>query len=98
MPVTGHLGTLDYIYQTLSQYSDFYELSNQTFSAVSGRVFESSLILDDKVSHSAQPMGLSPPTADNEPVLHAKLVLVANEGCKLADYPAAVDGNVALVR
>ncbi len=81
----------------MSQHSDYYELSNQTFAAVSGRVFEARLLLDDKLPQSALAMSLSPPTKGKQPVLDANLVLAANEGCEPLDFPAAVAGNVALV-
>lgn len=37
---SGHLGTLDYIYATLTEFDDYYTISNQTFPAVTGNVME----------------------------------------------------------
>jgi aminopeptidase Y len=41
-------------------------------------------------------MSLTPPTTDREPVF-GPLVLVANEGCDEADYPANTTGAIALI-
>ncbi|KAM0323886.1 hypothetical protein ACHAQA_008467 [Verticillium albo-atrum] len=92
----GHLGTLDYIYSTIAQLGDYYTLSNQSFPAVTGNVFESRLVLGNKVPKSASPMSLTPPTKNKEPV-HGDLVLIEHEGCDESDYPAEVRGNIALI-
>jgi len=92
----GHLGTLSYIYSAIAKLGDYYTLSNQTFPAVSGNVFESRLVLGNTVPHSASAMSLTPPTRNKEPV-HGKLVLVRNEGCHSSDYPKAVKGNIPLI-
>ena len=93
----GHLGTLSYIYRNILQLGDYYDISNQSFPAVSGNVFESRLVIGNDVPKSAVPMGLTPPTKDNEPV-HGKLVLVKNEGCSPSDFPSEVAGSIALVK
>jgi aminopeptidase Y len=64
---------------------------------VSGNIYESQLVLGDAVSKSAQPMGLTPPTKDKEPV-HAHLVLVENSGCQSTDFPDSVNGSIALIK
>ena len=100
MPVLihlGHLGTLSYIYETILQLGDYYSISNQTFPAVSGKVFESRLVLGNTVSKSAAPMGLTPATNRNEPV-HGNLVLVDNEGCQSTDFPKNISGNIAFIK
>ncbi|KAK1965431.1 peptidase family M28 [Colletotrichum sublineola] len=93
----GHLGTLDYIYFNLAKLSDYYKVWNQTFPAVSGNVFESRLVIGDKVPASAAPMALTPPTKNKEPV-HGDLVYVKNDGCDASDYPSEVSGNIAFIR
>ncbi|KAF3033764.1 hypothetical protein E8E12_004585 [Didymella heteroderae] len=93
----GHLGTLSYIYETILQLGDYYTISNQSFPAVSGNVFESRLVLGADVPKSAAPMGLTPPTKNKEPV-HGDLVLVENEGCQLSDFPDEVAGNIAFIK
>lgn len=93
----GHLGTIDYIYSTLSQHSDYYDFSTQVFNATVGNVFESQLVLGGEISKSAQAMGLSPPTKDREPVF-GSLVYVTNSGCRASDFPSEVKGNIALIR
>ncbi|RDW68042.1 peptide hydrolase-4 [Coleophoma cylindrospora] len=93
----GHLATIDYIYSTIAKLGDYYTISNQSFPAVSGNVFESRLVLGDSVPKSALPMGLTPPTKDREPVF-GPLVLVANEGCDASDYPANVSGAIAFIK
>jgi aminopeptidase Y len=92
----GHLGTLSYIYSSILELGDYYSLSNQSFPAVSGNIYESRLVLGDAVSQSAAPMGLTPPTKDKQPV-HGDVVLVENEGCDSSDYPAGLAGNIALI-
>lgn len=93
----GHLGTLSYIYETLLQLGDYYTLSNQSFPAVSGNIFESRLVLGSEVPKSAAPMGLTPPTKNKQPV-HGDLVLVDNEGCQLSDFPDTIAGNIAFIK
>ncbi|KAK7936709.1 aminopeptidase Y precursor [Apiospora aurea] len=92
----GHLGTLAYIYSTIAKFGDYYNLSYQAFPAVTGRVSEFRLVIGDEVPKSAEPMSLTPPTKHKEPV-HGNLVLVPNQGCDAADYPALLEGNIALV-
>lgn len=102
----GHNGTLDYIYSVVSKLGGgkpatgvdgYYHVWNQTFPATTGNIYESRLILNDTVLLKAAPMGLTPPTADKEPVF-AKLALVANDGCDAKDFPASVDGSIALIK
>ncbi|KAL4778011.1 hypothetical protein BJX76DRAFT_178844 [Aspergillus varians] len=92
----GHLGTLDYIYSTITELSDYYDVTNQSFPAVSGNVFESRLVLGHEVPASARPMGLTPPTKNKEPV-YGPLILVSNQGCDGADYPSELAGAIALI-
>lgn len=95
-PSSGHLGTLDYIYSTLLELGDYYTVSNQSFPAVTGNVFESRLVLDHDVPKSATPMGLTPPTLNKEPV-YGRVVAVANLGCEASDYPSNLTGAVAFI-
>ncbi len=83
---TGHLGTLEYIYSTLAELGDYYTLSNQTFNAVVGNVFEYRLVLGDKEPNSTQAMSLTPPTPKKDAVF-GPLLLVKNSGCDVSDYP-----------
>ncbi len=101
----GHTGTLDYIYAIVASLGGgkpkkgidgYYHVWNQSFPAVSGNVYESRLVLNDSVV-AGQPMGLTPPTPGGEPVFGA-LALVAHDGCAAADFPAAVNGSIALIR
>ncbi|RAH68556.1 aminopeptidase [Aspergillus aculeatinus CBS 121060] len=92
----GHLGTLDYIYSTLVELGDYYTITNQSFPAVTGNVFESRLVLGHTVPSSATPMGLTPPTKDREPV-YGPLVAVANHGCESSDYPDNLSGAIAFI-
>jgi aminopeptidase Y len=93
----GHIATLDYLYATIADLGDYYELSNQTFDAVVGNIFESRLILGDREPPSTSPMSLTPPTM-NKDVVFGPLVLVANEGCDASDYPSNVTGSIAFIR
>lgn len=93
----GHAGTLEYIHRTIAKLGDYYKISVQYFPAVFGHVSEYRLVLGDKVSESASPMALTPPTKDKEPV-HGDIVLVRGDGCNIKDYPSEVKGNIALIR
>ncbi|KAK8117935.1 uncharacterized protein PG998_006216 [Apiospora kogelbergensis] len=83
----GHLGTLAYIYSTIAKFGDYYNLTYQAFPAVTGRVSEFRLVIGDEVPKSAEPMSLTPPLKTRSP----------STGCDASDYPAALDGNIALV-
>lgn len=88
---TGHAATIDYIYSTIAELGDYYTLSNQSFAAVTGNVFESRLVLGHDVPKSAAPMGLTPPTKDRKPV-YGRLLLAQNHGCEESDFPTDVKG------
>jgi aminopeptidase Y len=92
----GHQATLEYIYATIQKLGSYYNISEQSFPAYSGNVFESRLVLADEVIGNASAMSLTPPTKDNEPV-YGQVVLVANSGCSASDYPEDVEGNIAFV-
>lgn len=92
----GHAATLEYIYATIHKLGSYYNVSEQSFPAYSGNVYESRLVLGDEVIANATAMSLTPPTKDNEPV-YGEVILVANSGCSASDYPEAVKGNIAFV-
>ena len=75
----GHQATLEYIYATIQKLGSYYNISEQSFPAYSGNVFESRLVLADEVIGNASAMSLTPPTKDNEPV-YGQVILVANSG------------------
>ncbi|RDL31887.1 Peptide hydrolase [Venustampulla echinocandica] len=91
----GHVGTVDYVQNTLSKLAHYYDVSNQTFEAVTGNILNSSLTLGDDLL-PASAMSLTPPTKDKAPV-NGPLVLVANLGCDESDYPANTTGSIALI-
>ncbi|KAI0025415.1 Zn-dependent exopeptidase [Xylariomycetidae sp. FL0641] len=92
----GHLGTLEYIKQTIKGLDGYYTSSAQYFPAVLSKVFESRLVIGHGVPESALAMAMSPPTPSREAV-YGDLVLVENEGCEASDYPAELAQNVALI-
>lgn len=92
----GHIATIDYIYSTIAELGDYYDIRNQSFDAVVGNVFESRLVIGDREPESALPMSLTPPTKNKDAVF-GPLVLVAGDGCSEADYPSAVNGAIALI-
>ncbi|GAB7331329.1 hypothetical protein MBLNU13_g02768t1 [Cladosporium sp. NU13] len=92
----GHAATLEYIYATIQKLGSYYNISEQSFPAYSGNVYESHLVLGDEVIANASAMSLTPPTKNNEPV-YGNVILVANSGCSASDYPEAVKGNIAFV-
>lgn len=76
---------------------DYYNVTNQTFPAVSGNVFESRLVVGYQVPESASPMSLTPPTKQHEPV-YGKLLLVPNGGCSASDFSRNMTGHIALIK
>lgn len=76
---------------------DYYNVTNQTFPAVSGNVFESRLVVGYQVPKSASPMSLTPPTKQHEPV-YGKLLLVPNGGCSASDFSRNMTGHIALIK
>lgn len=92
----GHAATLEYIYATIHKLGSYYNISEQSFPAYSGNVYESRLVLGDEVIANASAMSLTPPTKNNEPV-YGDVILVANSGCSADDYPEGVKGNIAFV-
>jgi aminopeptidase Y len=95
--LSGHLGTVDYIYSEMSKLGDYYNVTNQTFPAVSGNVVESRLVIGYQVPKSASPMSLTPPTKQHEPV-YGKLLLVPNGGCSASDFSRNMTGQIALIK
>ncbi|EME48633.1 hypothetical protein DOTSEDRAFT_119156, partial [Dothistroma septosporum NZE10] len=92
----GHEATLEYIYATMRKLGDYYNISEQTFPAFTGKVYESRLVLGDHVITNASAMSLTPGTKDNEPV-HGDLILIKNNGCSVEDYPEGLKDNIAFV-
>ncbi|RAL60629.1 hypothetical protein DID88_009947 [Monilinia fructigena] len=93
----GHTSTIDYIYSSIASLGDYYDISNQTFPAVVGNVFDYRLVLGSIVPKTAIPMSLTPPTYKKDAVF-GPLVLVNNNGCDESDYPTEVKGSIALIR
>ncbi|KAG9843564.1 Zn-dependent exopeptidase, partial [Aureobasidium melanogenum] len=93
----GHLGTVDYIYSEISKLGNYYNITNQTFPAVSGNVIESRLVIGHDVPKSATPMSLTPPTKQHEPV-YGDVLLVPNGGCSPSDFPRNMTGQIALIK
>jgi aminopeptidase Y len=93
--VQGTLAPLT-TYTPRSELDDYYTLSNQSFKAVVGNVFESRLVLGDTEPESTYPMSLTPPTKHKEAVF-GPLVLVANRGCDPSDYPSDTKGGIAFI-
>jgi len=76
---------------------DYYTISNQTFDAVVGNVFEYRLLLNDKQPDSTLAMSLTPGTPGKQAVF-GNLTLVANNGCDASDYPSSTNNSVALIQ
>lgn len=93
----GHWGTVNYILLEIEKLGDYYTWELQKFDAIDGRVNEYSLLIDGVKPKLLLALSLTPPTADKKPV-HGNLVLVANYGCEIADFPANLTkGNIVLV-
>ncbi|KAI0120969.1 hypothetical protein BJ170DRAFT_715140 [Xylariales sp. AK1849] len=86
---TGHNATVDYLYDTLSAL-DYYDVIKQPLVQL---LFggNTSLLVGD-VDYEASVMTYSP-----SGIASAPLVLVSNVGCNVTDFPAEVEGNIALI-
>lgn len=94
---TGHNATLDYIKKTIGDLGSYYTVSTQNFTAVSGNVFASRLVIGDKVIKDARPMGNTPPTKHKQPVYGQ--LLESKLGCNLSDFPKNPPKNwIALIK
>ncbi|KAI4726632.1 Zn-dependent exopeptidase [Aureobasidium sp. EXF-10728] len=93
----GHLGTVDYIYSEISKLGSYYNITNQTFPAVSGNVNQFRLVIGYDVPKSAMPFSLTPATQRHEPV-YGDLLLVPNGGCSASDFPRNMTGQIALIK
>lgn len=93
----GHWGTINYILGELQKYSKYYTWDVQKFDAIDGRVKSFSLLVDGTEPKLVLALSLTPPTPNGKPV-HGNLVLAANYGCDISDFPANLTaGNIALV-
>ena len=93
----GHTATLDYIKKIIKDLGHYYTLSTQDFTAVSGNVFASRLVIGDKVIKDARPMGNTPPTHKKQPVYGQ--LLESKLGCHLSDFPKNPPKNwIALIK
>ncbi|KJZ76432.1 hypothetical protein HIM_04161 [Hirsutella minnesotensis 3608] len=93
----GHRGTLEYIRNTLADLNGYYAVSDQAFSAVTGNVVESRLVIGHVVPNSTTAFGLTPPTRHKEPV-YGDLILARGTGCDKDDFSHKTRGNIAIVR
>ncbi|KAG5981265.1 hypothetical protein E4U55_003121 [Claviceps digitariae] len=93
----GHVATVDYVKSELAALGGYYNVSEQTFGAVTGKIHEFRLTIASHVSNTSFAMGLTPPTPDKKPV-SGQLILVDNIGCQQSDYPSTVAGNIALIK
>lgn len=85
----GHNLTVDYLYDTLKGL-DYYEVFKQPFVELF-YTGSASLVIDE-VDYDAGIMTYSPSGSASAP-----LVLVSNVGCDAIDYPAEVEGGIALI-
>ncbi|KAF5092284.1 hypothetical protein D0Z00_004659 [Geotrichum galactomycetum] len=92
----GHYSTLSQIESSLRMLGPYFNVTKQYFKAPTGVIFASSLTVNKTLVADAIPFDLTPPTFKKKPII-APMVLVANQGCNLADYPAAVNGSIALI-
>lgn len=92
----GHYVSMSQIESALRMLGPYYNVTKQYFNAPAGVIFASSLMVKDMLVLDAKPFELTPPTPGKAPVT-APVVLVPNGGCNLTDYPAAVNGSIALI-
>ncbi|ODQ67758.1 Zn-dependent exopeptidase [Nadsonia fulvescens var. elongata DSM 6958] len=93
----GHEKTIEYIKSELSKLGDYYNVSTQDFEAYSGFVYESRLVINGEIPKSAEPLSLTGPTKDKEPV-YGRIVHVPNGGCSVSDFDSVLaSDSIALI-
>jgi aminopeptidase Y len=92
----NHYSTLSQIESSLRKLGSYYKVTKQYFKAPTGVIFASSLTVNKTLVSDAIPFDLTPPTFKKQPII-APMILVANQSCDLDDYPAAVNGSIALI-
>jgi hypothetical protein len=86
----GHNATVDYLYDTLTTL-DYYDVSKQEFVE---------LFSGGNATLSANGADYAPGLMTYTPSGHVKapLVVVSNFGCAVTDFPADIEGDIALIR
>lgn len=85
----GHNATVDYLYDTLDAL-DYYDVVKQPFTEVFATA--TGTLSVDGESVESDPLTYTPGGE-----VKAPLVLVNNLGCSADDFPAEVEGNIALI-
>jgi Zn-dependent M28 family amino/carboxypeptidase len=85
----GHNATVDYLYKTLKS-TNYYDVTKQPFTEIFAEA-KGALTVDGQTI-AVTTMTYTPGGDATKP-----LVAVANLGCDIADYPAEVSGNIALI-
>ncbi|CAH00443.1 aminopeptidase Y [Kluyveromyces lactis] len=92
----GHWKTIGYILSQLDEHKDYYDISVQSFPALTGKVnsFNLSFVGGDKVP-TATPFALTPPVKG----FLGKLIEIPNLGCDDIDYKSLVvpKNSIALI-
>ncbi|KAI4225779.1 MAG: hypothetical protein L6R36_003665 [Xanthoria steineri] len=86
----GHNATVNYIYDQIAALGDYYDVEFQPF--VELYTAGNATLKVEGVDQKAGLFTYSPSGKFTEP-----LILVANNGCVAADYPATLTGNIALI-
>lgn len=88
---SGHNATVDFLYYTLKAW-DYYDVKKQPFKEI---------FASGTASLSVDGEDIKAETLTYTPAGEAKdtpIVEVANVGCEAADFPAEVEGNIALIK
>jgi hypothetical protein len=85
----GHNATVDYIYDTLNSLN-YYNVVKQPFNEI---FFDG----DATISVDGKELNSTIMTYSPAGTVSAKLVLATNLGCEASDFPAEVEGKIALV-
>ena len=86
----GHENTVKYITNHLEELGDYYDISLQPFDALYS-AGEASLAIGD------EDQGASLFTFSASGTVEAPFVVVNEVGCNATDFPAEVEGNIALI-
>jgi hypothetical protein len=90
MSSQGHLNTIDFLTGYLDEHADYYTYEVQDFIALYAQ--SSGTLTVDGQDQGAEPFEYTP--SGN---VTAPFIAVANLGCEASDYPAEVEGAIALI-
>ncbi|KAH3660339.1 hypothetical protein OGAPHI_006925 [Ogataea philodendri] len=93
----GHWSTIDYIKKEIHKLHGYYNVSVQALPATVSETNAFDTLINGTKPESLTDFSLSPPTP-NKDFVTGPLVVVANNGCDLSDFPEDTSGSVVLIK